>query len=87
MQENIKKIFDRRTKANDFHIGDTVLKWNSRREEKRKHGKFESLWKGPYVIHSVRGNNALFLQELDGVEVFGGPVNGKILKHYFCQSS
>ena len=40
VQENIKKIFDRRTKANDFQIGDKVLKWDSRREDKGKHGKF-----------------------------------------------
>ena len=33
-QENIKKLFDKRTKANDFSIGDKVLKWDSRREDK-----------------------------------------------------
>ena len=64
-----------------------MLKWDSRREDKGKHGKFENLWKGPYIIHSVTGNNALFLQELDGTEIFGGPVNGRMLKHYFCQNS
>ena len=84
MQENIKKIFDRRTKENYFQIGDKVLKWDSRREDKGKHGKFENLWKGPYIIHSVRGNNTFFLQELDGIELFGGFVNGRMLKHYFC---
>ena len=87
IQENIKKIFDRRTKANDFHIGDKVLKWDSRREGKGKHGKFENLWKVPYIIDSIRVNNDFFLQELDGVELFGGPVNGRMLKHYFCQNS
>lgn len=87
VQENITKIFDRRTKANYFHIGDIVLNWDSRSEDKGKHGKFENLWKGPYIIHSIRGNNAFFLQELDGAEVFKGPFNGRMLKHYFCQSS
>ena len=38
-QDNIKKIFDRRIKARKFKIGDKVLKWDSRREEKGKHGK------------------------------------------------
>ena len=33
VQENIKRLFDRRTKAVDFKIGDKVLKWDSRREE------------------------------------------------------
>ena len=87
MQENIKKIFDRRTKANNSHIGDIVLKWDSRREDKGKNGKFENFWKGPYLIQSGRGHNDLFLQGLNGEELFGGPVNGRMLKHYFYQES
>ena len=31
LQENIKKMFDKRTKASDFSISDKVLKWDSRR--------------------------------------------------------
>jgi len=50
LQEKLKKIFDKRTKVEDFFIGDKVLKWDSRREDKGKHGKFDFLWKGPYVI-------------------------------------
>ena len=82
-QESIKKIFDRRTKANNSNIGDKVLKWDSRREDKGKHENFDNLWLGPYSIHSTAGNNAYFLQELNGAELFGGPVNGRMLKHYF----
>ena len=82
-QDNIKKLFDKRTMARNFKVGDTVLKWDSRREDKGKHGKFDNLWLGPYLIHSAAGNNAFFLQELNGVELFGGPVNGRMLKHYF----
>ena len=43
IQDNIKKIFDRRTKANDFQIGDMALKWDSRREDKGKHGKYKNI--------------------------------------------
>ena len=82
-QESIKKLFDRRTKTSNFNVGDKVLKWDSRREDKGKHGKFDNLWLGPYLIHSTAGNNAYFLQELNGAELFGGPVNGRMLKHYF----
>ena len=82
-QESIKKIFDRRTKASNFNIGVKVLKWDSRREDKGKYGKFENLWFGPYLIHSSASNNAYFLQELNGAELFGGLVNGRMLKHYF----
>ena len=65
-QDSIKKLFDRRTKASNFNIGDKILKWDSRREDKGKHGKFDNLWLGPYLIHSAAGYNAFFLQELDG---------------------
>ena len=61
VQENIKKLFDKRTKAVDFKIGDKVLKWDSRREDKGKHGKFDSLWQGPYIIQATVGPNAFFL--------------------------
>ena len=43
-QESINKLFDKRTKASDFKIGDKVLKWDSMREDKGKHDKFDSLW-------------------------------------------
>ena len=73
---HLRKVFER----------DKVLKRDSRREDIGKHGKFENLWKGPYIIYSFRGNNAFFLQELDGIELFGGLfslVNCRMLKHYF----
>ena len=82
VQEKIKKAFDKRTKAEDLYLGDKVLKWDSRREEKGKHRKFDFLWKGPYIIYACMGNNVYFLKELDGAEVEGGPVNGSMLKHY-----
>ena len=83
VQENVKRQFDKRTKAANFKVGDKVLKWDSRREDKGKHGKFDSLWQGPFIIQATVGPNAFFLQELDGSELFGGPVNGRMLKHYF----
>lgn len=66
VQERIKKIFDKRTKAEDFYLGDKVLKWDSMREDKGKHGKFDFLWKGQCTIYAFRGNNAFFLREMDG---------------------
>ena len=77
-------MFDKGAKATDFKIGDKVLKWDSRREDKGKHGKFDSLWQDPYIIQATVGPNAFFLSKLDGTELFGGPVNGRMLKHYFC---
>ena len=83
LQEKLKKAFDKRTKAEDFNIGDKVLKWDSRREDKGKHGKFDSLWMGPFTIQAVQGNNTYFLKNLDDTEAEEGPVNGRMLKHYF----
>ena len=77
-------MFDKRTKAIDFKSGEKVLKWGSRREDKGKHGKFDNLWQGPYIVQSTIGYNAFFLQDIDGTDLFGGPVNGRMLKHYFC---
>ena len=47
VQESIKKIFDKRTKQDDFDLGDLVLRWDARNEDKGKHRKFDSLWRGP----------------------------------------
>eukprot|EP00253_Pinus_taeda_P025706 PITA_25706 len=75
VQEKLKKIFDKRTKAEDFYFGDKVLRWDSRREDKGKHGKFDFLWKGPFIIQALQGNNTYFLKNLDNTET-EGPVNG-----------
>ena len=83
MQEKIKNIFDKITKAQDFYIGDKVLMWDSRREDKGKQGKFDFVWKHAYFIYSYRGNNAFFLIEINDTDEKGGPVNGRMLKHYF----
>lgn len=34
LQEKLKKMFDKRTKAEDFRVGSKVLKWDARREDK-----------------------------------------------------
>ena len=69
-------MFGRRTKAEDFFIGNKVLRWDLGREDKGKHGKFDFLWKGPFVIQAVQGYNTYFLKSLDGSAAEGGPVNG-----------
>ena len=43
-QDKMKKVFDRKVKSDDFHLGDSVLKWEARIEEKGKHGKFDHIW-------------------------------------------
>eukprot|EP00253_Pinus_taeda_P022508 PITA_22508 len=78
----IKKIYDRKAKADKFQLDDVVLKWDARNEEKGKHGKFENLWKGPFKIAAYRGQNAFLLKEMNGEDSPGGPINGRLLKWY-----
>eukprot|EP00253_Pinus_taeda_P034230 PITA_34230 len=82
LQEKLKKMFDKKAKAEDLWVGSKVLRWDSRREDKGKHAKFVFLWKGPYIISAVQGNNTYFLKSPDGSTAEEGPVNGRMLKHY-----
>ena len=45
-QKKIKVIFDKREKVDKFQVGDWVLKWDTIRQDKGKHGKFDSMWIG-----------------------------------------
>jgi hypothetical protein len=82
-QSKVKLTSDKKTKNDSFKIGDLVLRWGARMEEKPKHGKFDNLWFGPFKITKIMSNNNFVLQNLDDSEIFGGPVNGCFLKHYF----
>ena len=52
-QQKIQVMFDKREKVDNFQVGDWVLKWDTLRKHKGKHGKFDSLWIGPFVIAQV----------------------------------
>ena len=82
LQEKIKKIYDRKAKANKFQLDDVVLKWDARNKEKGKHGKFENLWKDHFKIAAYRGQNAFLLKEMNGEDCPGGPINGRLLNRY-----
>jgi hypothetical protein len=77
-------VFDKKVNKEDFQLGDLVLKWDAPKQDKGKHGKFESLWIGPFKISKVFSNNTFKLQNMENEEVFGGPVNGHFLKKYFA---
>ena len=46
-QEKMKSIFDKKAREIMFQAGYLVLRWDTRREEKVTHGKFDPLWYGP----------------------------------------
>ena len=81
-QEKMKNTFERRIKEDVFQVDDLVLKWDAPHEDKGKHGKFDHLWVGPYLIAALRGDNAFILQYPYGSRFEGGQVNGIFLKHY-----
>ena len=80
----MKSWFDQSFSSNqEFQVGDLVLKWDKVHEEKIDHTKFQKLWLGPFVIAEKIGPSTFRLQTLEGQsETF--PVNGLILKKYFC---
>ena len=81
-QENMKTIFDKKSKYVLFQPEDIVLRWDFRREYKGKHGKFDPLWYGPFKISESRANDTFVLENLDG-EMLPLTMNGNYLKHYF----
>jgi hypothetical protein len=42
-QSKIKSTFDKKRKKKIFQKGDLVLRWDARRDDKSKHGKFDNL--------------------------------------------
>lgn len=78
-REKLNKLFDKKVTPRDFR--DLVLLWDSRHEDKGKHGKFNALWMGPCSIDIKIGEHTFFLKELDG-EFIELHVNGRNLKHF-----
>ena len=39
----IKRRFDKKIKDSTFSVADMVLRWDARKEQKGKHGKFDNL--------------------------------------------
>ena len=74
-RRNIKERFDKKIKENTFSFGDIVLRWDARKEQKGRHGKFDSLWFGPFIVLKFLENNTFILQNLEGEEL-SNPING-----------
>jgi hypothetical protein len=57
-QQKIKQSFDKKVRKEDFQLGDLVLKWDAPKQDRSKHGKFESMWVGPFNISEKFPNNS-----------------------------
>ena len=80
-RKRVKECFDKKVKTYIFSVGDAVLRWDARNDEKGKHEKFDNLWLGPFTIIMILGNITFVLQNLHGDEIVG-PVNGRFLKYF-----
>ena len=80
-KKRVKESFDNKVKKDVFAVGDLVLKSDAQKDEKGKHGKFDNLWIGPFIVIKILGNNTFVLQNLNDEEI-AGPVNGRFLKYF-----
>jgi hypothetical protein len=80
-QNTMKALFDKKAKDRDFLPRDLFLKWDARKEDVGKHGKFYHLWFRPFRIAVVEGKNSFLLENLDG-KILDTPINGRYLKHF-----
>ena len=71
----VKARFDKRTKEDTFLLGDMVLRWDAKKDEKRNLWKFDNMGLGPLKIAIFLGNNTFVLQNLEREEL-AGLVNG-----------
>ena len=82
-KDKVKVIFDKRVKDNAFHPGDLVLRWDAKKEDKDKHGKFNNIWFGPVKVAKDLVNNTFILQNLNDEDLSGSPMSWCFLKHLF----
>ena len=59
-----------------------MLKWNVKDQDKGKHGEFDPLWLGPYIISDKVGEHSFLLQEIDG-HILEFPIHEQYLKPFF----
>ena len=83
IQLQMKHLYDKRATKRKFNIGDLVLMWNARIEDKGKHHKFDPILLGPYSISDMHGEDSYLLSNLTG-DILELPIHGQFLKRYFC---
>jgi hypothetical protein len=77
----MKMLFDCKAKNKNFLPRYLVLRWDARKKDSGKNGKFNHIWYGPFKVSSSEGKNSFLLENLDG-KILNAPVNGRFLKHY-----
>ena len=78
----MKYFYDKKATDRKFDLDEMVLMWNARMEDKVKHGKFETVQLGPYLVESKWGDNSYILRELSR-GILELSIHGQFLKRYF----
>ena len=78
----MKYLYDKKKTERKFELDEMVLMWNARMEDKGKHGKFDPIWLGPYLIESKWGDDSYNLKELSR-NILELCIHGQFLKRYF----
>jgi hypothetical protein len=78
-KERIKRWYDKMLKKKEFKEGDKVLLYNLMFKTFGK-GELQSMWDGPYVVHSVLSNRAVTIMDVKGDQFM---VNGQWLTVYY----
>ena len=80
-KKHTKAQYDRKFHPRTFHEGDLVLVYDQAHDT-LGHGKFDSLWLGPYVISKDLGKGAYLLEDFEG-HILPNPRNALYLKRYY----
>jgi hypothetical protein len=80
-QDNMKAMFDQKSKDREFLPSEPFLKWDARKEDSGKHSKFDHIWCGTFKITTSAGKNSFLLENLNG-KILNTPINGRYLKNF-----
>jgi hypothetical protein len=78
----VKAQYDKHVKPRVFSEGDLVLLYEQDRDLLGA-GKFEAMWRGPYIVKRVLEKGAYELVDYDGIPL-SEPRNGLYLKKYYA---
>jgi hypothetical protein len=78
----VKAQYDKHVKPRVFSEGDLVLLYEQDRDMLGA-GKFEAMWRGPYIVRRVLEKGAYELVDYDGIPL-SEPRNGLYLKKYYA---
>jgi hypothetical protein len=81
-KKRVKAQYDKHVKPRVFSKGDLVLLYEQDKDVLGA-GKFEPMWRGPYIVSKVLAKGAYELVDYDGIPL-SEPRNGLYLKKYYA---